>query len=73
MPGWFILLARYYLILVQHTKHPIPHSLNHLFSLIKLLAQLLRLVVVSDDGQALVRNPHRHARARLRNPAPRKD
>lgn len=42
----------YYLILVQDTKHPVPHSLNYLFSLIKLLAQFLHFVTVSDDGQA---------------------
>lgn len=34
------------------------NPLNHLFSLIKLLVQLLHLVVVSDDGQAPLCNLH---------------
>ena len=52
----------------QHVFNP----LNHLFSLIKLLAQLLHLVVVSDDGQAPLRNLHGDAapgdKSRLNQP-----
>lgn len=51
--------AFYYLAFVQHTKHPVPHPLNHLFNLIKFLPQFLHLVTVSDDGQAPLRNLHR--------------
>ena len=59
--------AFYYLTLVQHTKHPVPHPLNHLFNLIKFLPQFLCLVTISDDGQAPLRNLHRHAAPGLKS------
>lgn len=56
-----------YLTLVQHTKHPVFNPLNYLFNMIKLLAQLLHLIVVSDDSQVSFRNLHRHAAPGLKS------
>ena len=41
--------------------------LHHLFSLIKLLAQLLHFVIVSDDGQAPLRDLHGDAAPGLKS------
>ena len=43
------------------------NSLNHLSRLIKLLAQFLHLVIISDNGQAPLRNLHRHAAPGLKS------
>ncbi len=50
----------YYLTLVQNTKHPVLHSLNHLFDLVKFLPQLLYFVAVGNNGQATFRYFHRN-------------
>ena len=42
--------AFYYLTLVQHTKHSVLNPLNRLFSLIKLLAQFLHLIIIRHQN-----------------------
>lgn len=64
--GYLSLPAFYYLTLVQHTKHPVPHPLNHLFYLIKFLAQFLHLIVIREQDQAAFRDLHGNARADLK-------
>lgn len=57
----------YYLIIVQHTQHPVPHPLNRLFNLIKFPAQFLYFVVIRKQDQAAFRDLHGNARADLKS------
>lgn len=49
----------YNLIPFNYLNHPQPHSLNHLFNLIKFLPQLLHLVALCNQDQAPFRDLHR--------------
>ena len=56
-----------FLTLIQHTKHPVTHSLNSLFNLIKLPPQFLYFVVIREQDQATFRDLHGNARADLKS------